>query len=380
MSSVSAAFVGWFPVVNASRRSGAGRWRRYAVFAALAAGLLPGSARASGEKTPEDEFSPLVKLAPFVVNGQPLTISIYARSNADRRYGEKFAEAVIRVVTEGVTESTGRGLVIIGAKGEPHPVFIFRRFLALAQGGQLDPAVAARSTEVSAMLERWEHMLDEGRKSNANKRAETRPDAKGHDLDFDFDQILTALPLPLAGIGAKLYQLAWEEKFDEAKIDAKLRALAPGDLERRDLFKSFDWVFYLPPKGAFDQVLDDLIAQALKQEEVGFFARMAVKSALLVVKPKIRRAIEAMRQAMMFSAVVKARTPWSEQDVSALTNAYIGVALPGHRDDAGAEGASEHERAVRAVRAKRQQLEARSREAGQPAAAETPSPAVPPIT
>ena len=322
-----------------SRRVGRGPARWLGLL--LAAGLLLNPAFAQGDKAPAatDDFSPLVKLAPFVVNGQSLAISIYARSNADRRYGEQFAEGVARVVYDAVTESTGKGLVIIGAKGEPHPIFVFRKFLALANDGKLDPAVAAHGPELSTSIHRWEHVLHDD-------QAGERDPAKDGDVKLDFDQIVTALPLPLEGVGAKLYQLAWEEKFDDAKVEAKLRALRPGDLKRRALFKSYDWVFYLPPKGAFDRVLDDIIAQALQQEDVGFFARVAVKGALLVVKPKIRRAIEAMRQGMMFMTVVSARTPYSEAEVSALTDTYVGAFMPGEKST----GGSDHDRAVQAVR------------------------------
>src|SRR6478752_2994254 len=103
--------------------------------------LLLNPATARAEKAPaREEFMPLVKLAPFVVKGQSLQISIYARTNSDRKYGEKFAGEVAKVIYEAVTEDTGRGLVIIGAKGEPHPIFVFRKFLALAKAGKLDPA------------------------------------------------------------------------------------------------------------------------------------------------------------------------------------------------------------------------------------------------
>lgn len=95
-----------------------------------------------------------MKLAPFVVNGQSLAISIYARTNSDRRYGEHFAEGVAKGVYEAVTESTGRGLVVIGAKGEPHPIFAFRKFLALAKDEKLDPAIAAHEPEVATILDR----------------------------------------------------------------------------------------------------------------------------------------------------------------------------------------------------------------------------------
>lgn len=334
----------------------------------LATGLLLNIAFAQGEKATEamDKFSPLVKLAPFVVNGQSLSISIYARTNSDRRYGEQFAERVSKVVYEAVTESTGKGLVIIGAKGEPHPIFFFRKFLALAEAGKLDPAVAARGPELSKMMNRWEQILDKDKKSGDRGERRARDDGKDDDdLELDFDQIVTALPLPLEGVGAKLYQLAWEEKFDDAKVEASLRALRPDDLERRDLFKRFDWVFYLPPKGAFDKVLDDIIAQALKKEELGFFARTAVKGALLVVKPKIRRAIEGMRQGMMLMTMVQARTQHTEKELWSLTGAYIEVFVPGEKST----GGTDHERAVKAVRDKLKTLEEQAK-----SAAETPAP------
>jgi hypothetical protein len=333
----------------------------------LATSVLFTPALAQGEKAAAamDKFSPLVKLAPFVVNGQSLAISIFARSRSDRRYGEQFAENVSKVVYEAVTESTGKGLVIIGTKGESHPIFFFRKFLALAQAGKLDPAIAARGPELSKMMSRWEHIMDDDKSDTADKSAKAgKRDAgeKHHDVDLDFDQIVTALPLPLEGVGAKLYQLAWEERFDDAKVEAKLRALRPGDLERRDLFKAYDWVFYLPPKGAFDKVLDDIIAEAMKEDDVGFFARVAVKGALLVVKPKIRRAIEAMRQGMMFMTMVSARTPYPEDEVWKLTGSYIEVFMPDEKKTPG----TDHERAVAAVRARIKQIEEKAKAAESP--------------
>ena len=306
----------------------------------VAAGLLakstaaesPAAARAKGS----DDFMPYVELAPFKVNGKQLAVSIYARSKRDRRYAEDFAEEVVKVVYEAVTESTGKGLVIIGSKGEPHPVFVFRKFLALADAGKLDPAVAARGPELFAMLDHWKHNVDDGKAADAGDKG---------DVDLDFDRIITALPLPLEGIGAKLYQLAWAEGFDEAKVEARLRALHPADLEG-NLFAHFDWVFYLPPRGAFESVLDGIIADALKKEEMGFVARTAVKGALLVVKPLIRRAIEGMRRGVMFSTVVQARTTFNPEEVVALMEAYIDDSLPDHKQGPG----TEHERTVRAVR------------------------------
>lgn len=304
--------------------------------------IATGMAQDASVPPPKDEFGSLVTLAPFVVSGKSLAISIYARTAADRRYGEHFAGAVVKVVHEAVTESTGRGLVIIGAKGEPHPTLVFRKFLALARDGKLDPAVAARGPEVSAMVDRWMQNLSHGGRHEEK-------DGEGN--DFDFEQIFTALPLPLAGVGAKLYQIAWEEKFDEGRVEAKLRALRRGDLEQRDRFKAYEWVFYLPPKGAFDRVLNDLVAAALQQEDVGVFTRVAAKGVLLVLKPKIRRTIEAMRQGLMFMTVVQTQTTASEEDVGALTAAYIEVMIPFVPEEKKPPGRTEHERAVNAVRA-----------------------------
>ena len=301
---------------------------------AVVAGARP---VAAAEATPKDEFSTMVKLAPFVVNGNTLAVSIHARTSRDRRYAEEFAEAVIKVIWEGMTESTGKGLVIIGQKGEPHPIAVFRKFQALAAAGKLDPAVAARGAELAEMLDHWQHVVNDSKSKDAGEDG---------DVDLDFEKIVTALPLPLKGVGAKLYQLAWFEKFDDAKVEAKLAALRAADLER-DLFARYDWVFYLPPKGAFDVVLDQIIAEALKKEEVGFFARTAVKTAMLVVKPKIRRAIESLRRGEMLQTVVQARTKFSPEEVSALMEAYVGTTM----GDEKTTGGTEHERAVKAVRA-----------------------------
>jgi hypothetical protein len=270
-----------------------------------------------------------------VVNGKQLAISIHARSGKDRRYAENFAEEVVKVVYESVTPETGKGLVIIGKKGEPHPIFVFRKFQALAREGALDPAVAAYATELNAMLNHWEDTVGDGGAG----------DAEGGDVDLEFDKIVTALPLPLHGIGAKLYQLAWAEKFHDAKVEARLRALRTVDLEG-NLFARFDWVFYLPPRGALEQALDDIIAEALKQEEMGFMTRMAVKGALLVAKPMIRQAIEAIRQGMMFMAVTQARGGYTPDEVATLTGAYIDALMPADKKATG----SQHDRAVRAVR------------------------------
>lgn len=301
---------------------------------------LPGGASA-GTASGAEDFGALVKLSPFVVNGRQLSIAIHARSGGDRRYAERFAEEVVAVVCEAVTPETGRGLVIIGRKDEPHPVHVFRLFQAMAQTGQLDAAVAARAPELAAALDRWESTITQDEAADSP------------DDDLEFEQIITALPLALEGLGAQLYQLAWAEGFDQAKVDARMRTLRSADLSA-DLFTAYDWVFYLPPRKAFDQVLDGLVADALKEEDAGFFARMAVKGVMLAVKPRIRQAIEAMRQGLLLATVVQARTQWDQAAVDELTDAYIDALLP---DEDGKLEGSTHEHAVEAVRDRLRELE-----------------------
>lgn len=317
----------------------------------LSGTLLAVSAVTAGVPAP-DKFMPYVELAPFKVNGRQLSISIHARSRSDRSYAAGFAEEVVKVVCESVTPNTGKGLVIIGSKGEPHPVVQLRQFLALAKAGKLDPGVAARAPELQAMLDQWEETVND--ENGHGREAKAAKEAKDVD-DLEFERILTALPLPLKGIGAKIYQIAWREGFDEARVEAALRALHPADLDG-SLFAHFDWVFYLPPKRAFDQVLDEIVADALKEDGAGFMERMAARSVMLVVKPRIRRAIEAVRQGLLFMTVIQARTHFDPAAVSLLTGAYLDVLMPDDEKQQVA-GNNDHERAVNSVRAAMQALE-----------------------
>lgn len=313
--------------------------------------MVGGLGAAEGTGAARDDFSPLVKLAPFVVQGESLAVSIHARSGRDRRYAERFSEEVIKVVYEGLTPSTGRGLVIIGKEGEPHPIRFFRRFLALADAGQLDPAVAARGPELYGLLNHWERSIEQ----RQGKGTEGGKGGSAHlDMDIDVEQIFTALPLPLEGVGARLYQLAWAEKFEDAKVEARLRSLKAADLEST-LFTRFDWVFYLPPRNALDRMLDNLIAAKLKEEKAGLMARMAVKSVMLIVKPKLRRVFEALRKGMLLETVADARTSFSQPELNKLMGAYIEALVPDEDDDDKNQptvpAGSEHERAVKAVSA-----------------------------
>lgn len=299
----------------------------------------------------EEEFGRLVTLAPMTVKGESLEIAIFAHSGGDRRYGRKFAEGVINVISETVTPATGKGLVIVGQKGEPHPLLVFRKFTTLAESGRLDPDIAARAPELAQAMNRWKAVLSEDTRDGENTRQAP---------DLEFEKIQAALPIPLEGLASKLYQLAWTERFDESRVEARLCALKAGDLERRDLFKRYDWAFYLPPKGAFERVLDEMISTELKKEEAGIMARMFVKGVMLAVRPQLRRAMDGFRQAMLFMTVVQARTSYSEHDVHALTETYVHPFMPDDKDEDKAKERDSHgddrERLIRALRARMLEL------------------------
>lgn len=79
---------------------------------------------------------------------------------------------------------------------------------------------------------------------------------------------------------------------------------------------------------------------------------------MLVVKPKIRRAIESLRQGLLFMSVVQSRTKCTDTDASALTDAYVQAQLSWGNSANG----SEHERVVKAVRERMRMVAANAKE------------------
>ena len=315
-----------------------GRWRRILVL--FGAALLATCTRAAdGSGAVPDankDFLPFVQMAPFVVEGEQLSISIHARTKADRRYAERFAEEVIAIAYDTLDGSTGAGLLIIGRKGEPHPVFVFRKFLALAEAGKLDPTVAAAGRELTESMQEWQDAF--------------RGDGDQADDAFkpDFETVVEALPLPLEGLGSMLYQLAWTEEFDDARVTQALQSLTTADLAN-DRLSTYDWVFYLPPRSALGRVLKEVVPALLEQQQAGFFKRVALRSTLLVFRPTLKSAMEAVRKGLLFMTVLRAQSEYSRDDIMALTSAYTKVLMP----DFKINGGSVHARAVEAIEAQK---------------------------
>jgi hypothetical protein len=276
-------------------------------------------------------FGKDIQLAPFVVNGAPISVSIHARTKADRRYGEKFADEVVEIAYETLGDTTGKGLVIVGAEGEPHPIHFFRKFLALAQAGQLDPGVAASAGEVEGMIKKTQGIV----KVDSGEAVE---------IGITFETFVPALPMPLEGAALKLYQIAWAEKFDEARTEKKLKALTSADFARNELGR-YDWALYLPTQSATAKVFKEVIEKGMKAQKMGVFKRAAVRSAVFVFRPMLRKASEGLRKGMLFRTILDAQSPYNDGDINELTKVYVGELMPDLKPGSG----DEHGRALAAI-------------------------------
>lgn len=266
------------------------------------------------EEPPKGEFGKAIELAPFVVNGRSLSISIHARTKADRRYAEKFADEVVEIAYETLGDSTGKGLVIVGAKGEPHPIHFFRKFLEMARAGQLHPDMAEAAAELDDKLKKLQEKI-------------TIQDNPDKPTGITFETFLPAVPMPLKGVASRLYHLAWAEGFDGARIDKMLKSLTCADLTGDDLTR-YDWVFYLPPHSATSGVMNEILDKGMKAEKMGMLKRAAIRSAVVVFSPVVKKAVEGMRKGMLFSSILHAESKYDEGDIDALAQVYTKELMP----------------------------------------------------
>ena len=281
----------------------------------FAAAFIAAVAQAAPKKPqylpPKEAFA---ELEPLVVKGDELSITVFARDSSDRSYAERFALPPVEAAYHTIEKSTGRGLVIVGDKGEPHPVLVFRSVLELAESGKLGPEYQAATAELSKLIADWQAKLSFGDDSEAQSI-------------LDPDQVLAALPVPLQGIAAKLFLLAWNEQFDQARLEAQLASLTPTQLEA-DAFATYDWVFYLPPKSALRQVVKEAVPKAMKQADLGFFKRAAIRTALATFRPLVDDALESLRKGMLYFTVIKARSDLDEETTNVFMEAYFSAIMP----------------------------------------------------
>lgn len=263
-------------------------------------------------------FMPIINLDPLVVKSEEFSVSVFARSNPEKNYVERFAHSVVEVAYETIEKSTGHGLVIAGGKKAPHPISIFNSFLDLDQNGLLNPDLADSANELRAILDNWESLANED---------EEEIESGEEDFHIDFESIATALPMPLEGVATQLYLVAWFEGFESERIDERLKNLHRSDLEQYELSK-YDWIFYLPPKNSINKVIHTLLPAFMKEAELGFFKRIAIRSAIATFKPMIKDAAESIRKGILYYTVLNAMGTIEKDDLSALCEAYIEAIMP----------------------------------------------------
>ena len=238
-------------------------------------------------------------------------VSIFAKNESLRRYGERFSKTVYEAAYETTGEPAGKGLVIIGNPEHPHPIMLIKKYLEIGgeSGANLD--ALGIMPELRDALEDWEEAEKEVKK----------------EVGVDIESIVHVIPMPLEGALLNLYLVARETDFDEERIDGRFADLSVHELQFGE-FESYDWVIYLPPKNALDKVLREVLPKAMKKHKIGFFKRALVRGAIFTFKPLIRDAMEGVRKSLLYDAILKSTSDLSKGDRDALTEAYRNALMP----------------------------------------------------
>lgn len=296
----------------------------------LLCGLVLAFSTANAQSSKRPDFSDYYELEPFQVTGEEIPITVFARNSGDRRYAARLAHKVVEVAYLTIESSPGSGLVIMGKSGEPHPLFIFERFLERSKAEDAPPEMKRLGEELDKTLNAWEekiHFEDEG---------------GDEEMPFEMETVIPAFPIPLNGIAAELYLLAWQEEFDTKRVDQRLSSLSVEDLEASQ-FSEFNWIFYLPPKNALNKALKEILPAAMKAEKMGFMKRMLIRGAVATFKPLIRDAMEGLRKGVLYWSVLDSTEQFEKEDLDLLAQSYIesqmpkGKIIPGNKQERGIE-------------------------------------------
>lgn len=245
-------------------------------------------------------------------------ITVFAEDESARRYGLRFAESVFEAAYETTGEPAGNGLVVIAARDEPHPLSLLRLYLEFGydiEGAEDDLGVDPKLSEA---LRGWEE-------AERSVREE---------VGVELDSVIHVIPMPLEGAVLKLYLLARETGFDEEATREQFSSLSLSELQYR-AFDEYDWVIYLPPRRALDEVLREVLPKAMKAQKVGFFKRALARGAVFALKPVIRDAMEGVRKSLLYDSILKGTSDLSAEERQALTNAYREALMPKGRLFAG---------------------------------------------
>ncbi len=257
-------------------------------------------------------------------------ISIFAERDRERAYAERFAEAVYEAAYATTGESAGKGLVIIGNYDDPHPILLFKTYLDVAEAtpGHADGPLFG--VLLDKAVEKWEE---------GDQRLK-------EEIGMDIESVAYVIPMPLEPAVLNLYLAAREEAFDAAAVEERYRGLKPSELRFGD-FEAYDWVIYLPPRNAIDRAIKDVLPHVMKREKMGFFKRSLVKGAVFTFRPVIRDAMEGVRKALLYEAILKATSDLTEAEIDALAEVYRDALMPRGRVISG----NKDKRSLEAIRA-----------------------------
>ena len=146
------------------------------------------------------------------------------------------------------------------------------------------------------------------------------------------------VPQLLRSINARLITV------ESPVVEKMLKALTRADLAR-DGFTRYDWVLYLPPQSATSRVFKDVLNKGMAAQKMGVLKRAAVRSAVFVFSPVVRKATEAMRKGMLFRTILDAESPYDDGDLQELTKVYVRELMPDLKPGSG----DEHRRALAAI-------------------------------
>ncbi len=264
-------------------------------------------------------------------------ISIFAEKTGERAYAERFAETVYEAAFETTGESAGKGLIIIGNYEDPHPIVLIKKYLEFAEEEDREEYGALMNAILDKAPIRWEE---------ADEKLEEA-------IGMDVVSIAYVIPMPLQPGLLNLYLVAKEEGFEKAAIEKRYRTIKPLDLNFGD-FEKFDWVIYLPPRDAINRAIKDVLPYVMKREKLGFFKRTLVKGAVFTFKPLIRDAMEGVRKSLLYEAMLKATSDFTEDDIEALAGAYRDALMPKGK----IVGGNKSDRGLKAIREQLKENEA----------------------
>lgn len=284
-----------------------------AVLFVVATSFLVADSRAeSGLAVDTTSSGSIIELDSFLVSADG-NITIFASNPLARAYGNQFTEMVYEAATYTTRQSVGSGLVVVAGKNEIHPILLMKQFLSVAGGNAAltgDSLVEKNLVEALALFDKMETLV----------KAEL-----GDGIDMSV--LYNFIPVPMEGPVLNLYMIGREEGFNSERLNMRFGSMAPADL-LEGAFGRYDWSIYLPPRGAIDDALKEVLPVVMKKHELGFVTRKLIQGAVFTMKPMIRDSVEGMRKSVLYESILKKTSGFIQEDIVLYASAYRDALMP----------------------------------------------------